>query len=219
MTRRVAALTAASGFTLFALAVHFGWSPLLRLDHSVGTSVRVSPLSTGWVQAFWLWVGHLTDTLAMTVYTTVIVVMLLIRGFRRIALWVAATMSTVGVLNAGLKVAFARTRPDWDDPLQVLASYSFPSGHSSGIAAFAGVVVVLALVFAAGNRLVSVLVASAAAALVLLVGFDRLALGVHHVSDVLAGYLLGALVVQSWLLILPPTHRRTDDCATESAAP
>ncbi len=204
MTRRVAALTTACVFALIAVAVHLGWSPLLRLDHSVGASVRISPLSAGWVQEFWLWVGLLTDTPAMTLYTTLIVIALLIRGFRRIALWVAATMITVGVLNAVLKIAFARNRPVWDDPVQVLKSYSFPSGHSSGIAAFAGVMIVLALVLAGHKRHVVVLVATLAILLVLLVGFDRLALGVHNISDVVAGWLLGAAVVLGWLTALSP---------------
>ena len=31
----------------------------------------------------------------------------------------------------------------WDDPLHLLTSYSFPSGHATGIAAAGGVVLVL----------------------------------------------------------------------------
>ena len=36
-----------------------------------------------------------------------------------------------------------RDRPVWDDPVLVLAGYSFPSGHATGIASAAGVAIVL----------------------------------------------------------------------------
>jgi YegS/Rv2252/BmrU family lipid kinase len=51
------------------------------------------------------------------------------------------------------------------------------------------------------------LVFGISAALVLLVGADRIFLGLHHVSDVLAGYLLGTGVVLFWLAVYDPTPR------------
>ncbi len=53
------------------------------------------------------------------------------------------------------------------------------------------------------RRLVLVL----ALAIALLVGADRIFLGVHNVSDVVAGYLLGAGVVLAWLAFYDPTPR------------
>lgn len=191
-------------FVLIAGMVQVDWQPVVELDHRVGTDLRVSPLSADWVREFWIWVGQLTGTVAMTGYTVVIVLALLVCGRRRLALWVAATMLTVGVGNALVKLIFARHRPVWEDPVQVLTSYSFPSGHSSGIAAFAGVLTVLTLALAGERRWAVRGMVLLGAALVLVVGLDRLALGVHHLSDVVAGWLLGAVVVMGWLAAMPP---------------
>src|SRR6185312_12897943 len=84
--------------------------------------------------------------------------------------------------------------------------YSFPSGHAAGIAGAIGVTLVLTqmLVRRRGvRRLVSVL----SVVIGLLVGADRIFLGVHNLSDVVAGYLLGAGIVLAWLAFYDPTPR------------
>lgn len=85
----------------------------------------------------------------------------------------------------------------------MLNSYSFPSGHSTVAAASAGVAIVVALVVlgrpAARRAAVGVSVAFA-----LVVGADRVFLGVHNVSDVLAGYALGALIVLTAVALVRP---------------
>ena len=43
--------------------------------------------------------------------------------------------------------------------------------------------------------------------MVLLVGADRVFLGVHNVSDVVAGYLLGGGILLLWLALYDPTPR------------
>jgi undecaprenyl-diphosphatase len=66
---------------------------------------------------------------------------------------------------------------------------SFPSGHSSGVAALVTIAVVLAwprLTDAARRAWVT-----AGGALVLVVGLTRVLLGVHYPSDVVAGWALG----------------------------
>jgi membrane-associated phospholipid phosphatase len=74
---------------------------------------------------------------------------------------------------------------------------SFPSGHAqSAIVAWA----VLLLVFlpALHGRWRALAVA-VAAVMVLAIGFARVTLGVHFVSDVLAGYVLGAAWVAAMI--------------------
>src|SRR5205823_14443517 len=65
-----------------------------------------------------------------------------------------------------------------------------PSGHALGSIVGCGVLllVLLPLVRSANGRR---LCWAAAAAIVLAVGFARVGLGVHYVSDVLAGWVLG----------------------------
>ena len=96
------------------------------------------------------------------------------------------------LLNHGLKAAFARARPDLVDHLVEVVSPSFPSGHALMSAA-----VYLTLAGLLGRRGVDAPVRRSlfwlAVALVLLIGISRVYLGVHWPSDVLGGWVLGAL--------------------------
>jgi membrane-associated phospholipid phosphatase len=100
------------------------------------------------------------------------------------------------LLDVILKLIFARPRPSLPDPLLALTSYSFPSGHAMGSMAFYGLLAYLAI-----QRLSTwrwrVAVVIAMVFLILLIGFSRMYLGVHYLSDVLAGYAAGF----AWLVI------------------
>jgi len=91
--------------------------------------------------------------------------------------------------NLILKLAFHRTRPEVASVH--LDTYSFPSGHAMISTAAYG-----ALAYLAWRRLETrrarVLLWVAVLTLVVLVGFSRLYLGVHYLSDVLAGTAGGA---------------------------
>ncbi len=101
-----------------------------------------------------------------------------------------------GVFNLLLKMAFRRERPIWEHPLLVLDSYSFPSGHTMGATLLYGLAAVMGLY---GVRTLSgrVCIVAAGSFLVLLVGLSRVALGVHFVSDVVAGVTAGL----AWLAL------------------
>nr|WP_239090149.1 phosphatase PAP2 family protein [Marinomonas ostreistagni] len=100
------------------------------------------------------------------------------------------------VLSLGGKYVFARPRPDIVESLTHVYTSSFPSGHATmSMVCFLGA----ALVFASLTKhqalqrlLVAVGLLSA-----LLVGLSRIALGVHWPTDILGGWLLGALWVGS----------------------
>jgi membrane-associated phospholipid phosphatase len=94
------------------------------------------------------------------------------------------------LLNVMLKHAFHRSRPAWDNPIQIIASFSFPSGHAMTATLFFGLLAVFAIRTTAAWRW-RVLAVLAAGLLVVLIGFSRLYLGVHYLSDVLAGVAEG----------------------------
>ena len=105
------------------------------------------------------------------------------------------------ILTFGLKLGFERERPFFPDPLATESTYSFPSGHASVSLAVYGTIGYIAARHAtARGRQIGILVA--AAGLILLIGFSRLYLGVHYLSDVIAGFSLGLAWVALCVVLL-----------------
>jgi undecaprenyl-diphosphatase len=98
------------------------------------------------------------------------------------------------LLNLILKLSFHRTRPEVG--FVDLETYSFPSGHAMMATAAYGAFLYLAWShFRTGRE--RLLLAIATVVLVALICFSRLYLGVHYLSDVLAGVAGGAF----WLAV------------------
>src|SRR5215213_6876734 len=110
--------------------------------------------------------------------------------------WLAAVAGSA-VLNHLLKGLFARPRPHFEHPLLVETSYSFPSGHAMESFVVYGMLAYFALL-ALRTWEARVGVVLGAALLVVLIGCSRMYLGVHYLSDVLAGYAAGGV----WLSAL-----------------
>ncbi len=123
-------------------------------------------------------------------------------------LWALVLVVPGGMLlNVLIKVAVARPRPVFGDPLLTLTSYSFPSGHAVAATCFCGLLV--AMVFSASRDMRwRALAASTAILLVILVGFSRIYLGVHYLSDVLAGFAEGLAWLALCLTSLAALRRR-----------
>jgi len=111
----------------------------------------------------------------------------------RIAAFLGITMAGVATLDYVLKLAFHRPRPIAFYGVSP-TSYSFPSGHALGSFCFYGILAaVLSGRMRAGKLKFFIWVA--AALLVGMIGLSRIYLGVHYPSDVIAGYLAGAVWV------------------------
>jgi membrane-associated phospholipid phosphatase len=100
------------------------------------------------------------------------------------------------LLNALLKDVFDRARPSFEHPFVHLTTYSFPSGHTVSAMLFYGLLAVFALhdIRSWWGRIATVL---ATVLLIVLVGFSRLYLGAHYLSDVLAAIAEGV----AWLAL------------------
>lgn len=175
------------------VAVVTRWRVTASVDREVADSAFHLTAAHPWLAHAALLVQALFSTAPMIGYVAVAAVVLGLAGHRRTALLAVAAMVSTAVATTALKLAVDRARPHWAHPLTTLASPSFPSGHSSSIAA-AAAVAVLAAGLLAGRRLRRA-VDVVAAVLALVVGADRLLLGVHYLTDVVAGYLLGTAVV------------------------
>ena len=100
------------------------------------------------------------------------------------------------LLNEWLKVVVHRQRPFVDGPFVDWSGYSFASGHTIGATLLYGQLLLFLLpsLKARHLRLLSVF---SAVFLVLLVGFSRIALGAHFLTDVLAAIFFGII----WLIL------------------
>ena len=170
---------------------------LQRFDFSVRMKVHefFSPQLTKFMQAmtFLGSIGFLTALFA------VLVAVLLLKGMKRPAVWLAIAVGGSVILDVSLKLSFHRARPV---PFVgvVPLTYSFPSGHALSSFCFYGV---LAGLFCARiqSRAIRILVWIAAATLVLAIGLSRIYLGVHYPTDVLAGYIAAAAWVSTLLFV------------------
>jgi undecaprenyl-diphosphatase len=89
-----------------------------------------------------------------------------------------------------------RARPGADIAYYLENSQSFPSGHSAIAMAFFGFITYYFIYHVTGKDK-KTLVLLFGALLIALVGFSRLYLGVHFLSDVIGGFLIGGL----WLIV------------------
>jgi undecaprenyl-diphosphatase len=180
---------------LLGAGVRADFGPQLRLDAAVSEALYVgddrAPTLNGLLDVL---TAPGVSWFRFLVFLPVLVLLM-----RRRAWWTAAWLVTavglIGPLTSLLKVYFGRVRPDFAQGGARLESLSYPSGHSSGIATLVTVALIMAWPLMAARARHWAL--AVGVALVLLVGFTRMWLGVHFLSDVLGGWSLGV----AWSLL------------------
>jgi undecaprenyl-diphosphatase len=194
--------------TLFALAltlvaIPFGLlleqvtrnGPLVRVDtwaaNHLHDVVRHSPRTVDVLQA----ITFFGKPSFLALVCIVVCAFLVFRHRWHLVAFLLTSVIVGWLLDTWVKVAVSRDRPSLEHPVATAAGKSFPSGHamSSTITYGALLLILLPLLPAARRRLAIV----ATIVWLLLIGFTRLALGVHYISDVLGGYALGA----AWLTL------------------
>src|SRR6266496_2190142 len=110
------------------------------------------------------------------------------------------------LLNEWVKVLVHRHRPFVDGPFVDWSGYSFASGHTIGATLLYGqlLLFILPALKARHWRLLSIF---SAVSLVALVGFSRIALGAHFLTDVLAAIVFGVLWLVFCLIAGKPLRR------------
>ncbi len=176
-------LLPAAAFAVLALNL-----PLVQpLDEAVSLMVqgwRSSPL-TAMMKVF----SQLAHPIVLVVFSFVLVF-----AVRQRKHWapIFTNLAISVMLNLSLKEVFARPRPMVVSRLVLERGFSFPSGHSMAAAAFYGFSIYLirrSNLSRAAKRTLSLICLLAIG----LVGFSRIYLGVHYLTDVLAGYLISAV--------------------------
>jgi membrane-associated phospholipid phosphatase len=146
-------------------------------------------------------------TFGMIIWTTLVVVAVASRRRYRAAAFAIAVMVTASLATTGIKLWLGRGRPEWQDSVQLLTSKSFPSGHASSSAALAGILALLAWSFLRAGRARWVITAVAVTIWVA-VCLDRVLLGRHYPTDVVAGSFLGLAVLLLGIVVFDPAKVR-----------
>ena len=168
--------------------------PIVRMDQ--GIAVWLHGHGNRILTAFMLGVTHLHSVAGVWAMSAVLGAYL---AWKRAWLWLGTLVVVLGggmLLNALYKHAFERARPTWDNPLLTLTSYSFPSGHTAGATLFYGVLAAY-LMTRSRDRRARTLYVAGAGLMIALVGFSRMYLGVHYLTDVLAA----ACAAGAWLAL------------------
>ncbi len=189
-------LVAVVPVALLAYLVSHGWQPLHDLDQVTADRLHTWALARPGAVSFLTGVSTVLHPQVLRVVALVVAGWLALRRQRRLAVWVVVAVLGSGVIDTVLKDVVRRSRPALPHPVAEASGYSFPSGHALGTMVVFGVVLllVLPLLHRTAARVSAWVVAVVAVALV---GFSRVALGVHYVSDVLAGWLVGL----GWLAV------------------
>lgn len=149
---------------------------------------------------------HLGDTATLATLAVVVALALWFARQRTLAVGWALALAGQGLLTLLLKAVFSRVRPlHAGEPLA--SGWSFPSGHTLGATVAWGMLAYVALRLLPPRWHLPAVIA--AAALTWLVGVSRVVVGVHHPSDVLAGFALGGAWLVAAVVVLEGVRWRT----------
>lgn len=113
-------------------------------------------------------------------------------AWRLLVVWITANIGS-SALTEGIKHMFNRPRPEGAERFLHGTSYSFPSGHAVGSMVVLGMaLVVVAELWTKKSREYRV-ARIVVPAMIGAIGLSRLALGVHYLSDVLGGFVIGGV--------------------------
>ena len=209
-----------AGLALVLVAVPFGlllflvegkWPPLMEVDDGARDGLHAVALQHRW---FVVAMETLSTVGRWWVYLPVCAVVagwLLWRRQIRLAVFVAVTVGISPAINDLVKAVVHRTRPVLADPVAHENGASFPSGHAqAAVVGYAVLLLVFLPILHGALRRVAI---GVAVVMVLGIGLSRVALGVHYVSDVLAGYVLGAAWVAAMIASFDVWRRKDGSAA------
>ena len=163
--------------------------PLTRLDGRVANQFNAWVHGRAWLVTVLKDISLLGRPPVLAIWVLIAAVVLWRDDRHSIAVFVVVTSLGGGIVDTLVKAAVDRPRPTVDHPVATALGKSFPSGHamSSTVTYGALLVALWPLLVPRRRRRAAV----ATVVLVLAVGLSRLFLGVHFVSDVVGGYVLG----------------------------
>jgi membrane-associated phospholipid phosphatase len=185
----VAGCVLAVPVAVLAIVVRDTGGPVARLDLAVARALHGFAVDHGWFVSALDWVSSVGQPNMFRLVATVAALWLLSVDRPRLALWALVTTWGGALLGVLLKLLVGRARPVLPDAVAHADGYSFPSGHALG--SFVGCAVLLLLWLDLAEPRRRWVGWAAAGVVVVTVCFARVGLGVHFLSDVVGGCLVG----------------------------
>lgn len=107
---------------------------------------------------------------------------------KRKGIFISINLILVVLMNQLLKFVIQRDRP-FGEAIMIEKGFSFPSGHSMVSTAFYGFLIYLIYRYCRNNKIKYSFIFGLSC-LIFLIGISRVYLGVHYMSDVVAGFFL-----------------------------
>ena len=126
----------------------------------------------------------------MIILNVLLFIFIIVKKKYKLSIIVLSSISSV-IFNNLVKIIVRRERPDYLR-MVVEKSYSFPSGHAMISVLFFGSIIYLVNKYNLKHKR---LITFSLSTFILLVGISRIYLGVHYLTDVVGGYLLGIVVL------------------------
>ena len=179
---------------IFLFILFLIWSVLMlkgklnKLDANFYSKIKITDIKTK------LW--SIITCLASGKFVALLCILfLLFMENKKVAIVIIINMLIMWILIGTLKRIFKRNRPNIN-PLVEEEGYSYPSGHTMTATIFYGFLIFLIIISTLTNPL-KIIITSIFVLLVLTVGYTRVYLGVHYLSDVVGAILFGS----SYLLL------------------
>ena len=205
----------ACAFVMLAIAawVNDGWL-LLQWDEPVQRFVEDA--RSGSLTAIVKRVSFLGSTVAVLSLGTALAIASW-RRCRAVGMVVLAAMLARPLLEFTLKGVVGRDRPDFERLVDG-TGHSFPSGHVMAAVALWGLVPLVVTLYTR-NRHIWWASVIGSATLILAIGATRTYLGVHWLSDVVGGLIVGAFFLLGVEWLLTRQHRQYPCAAVHAARP
>jgi undecaprenyl-diphosphatase len=182
----------------------------------LGASYGMRSLHHDWLTPVMEFVTHIGDDRTLKIVVAVAVVLFVVlRRWRTACCVAAAWLLAYTLVDYGVKPWVNRPRPDLAWVTHRPTSPSFPSGHATlSMAVYASIALGLAAMLRDRRGWAAAAVA-VGLGLPVLIGFTRMYLGLHYMSDVVGGFCagLGCALFFAWL------DRRWSEAARPAAPP
>ncbi len=154
-----------------------------------------------WVDSFFIFITRLGDWPIIFILTFILALVFWFIKKRNFIFPLFLAVFGSGFTAFFLKYLINRPRPASDLALIAEQGPSFPSAHATLIMAFLGFLIYICWQ-TDWSRFLKVILSAFFILLIILVGYSRLYLGVHFLSDIFVGYLIGLIWVGISMYIL-----------------